>query len=147
MILPNLVQSLFPVHDLTHLGHERPQRPGALAAIMRTVDDIALGLDAIDFFWALGRGPLMRGLLRTLTGHGGRPDFGLHVLQLCWNGTTELTQLRTYGVECHYIAASHQHYWLAVGSHQARWAVEILTRTASGRAPRPWSSHVKALHP
>lgn len=139
MILPTLVESIFPTHDLTHLGHEMPERPGTLAAIGRAIDDLALGLDMVDFLWSLGRGPLMRGLLRTITGQGGKPDFGLEAIQLCWNGSTELERLRTYGVECHYIAASHKHYWLAVGSHQARWAVEILTRTAAGRAPRPWS--------
>lgn len=138
-IVPIIATSLFPTHDLSELyPPPMPKKPSRLRDILNAASDIVMGLDMIDFLWSVGLMPISRGLLRAATGQG-RPDFGLHILYLPWtSGAVDERLLRRYGVQVRHICGDSRGYYLAVGSHQAKWAVEILTRTMTGRQPKAW---------
>lgn len=147
-VLPALITTLFPTHDLSHLYPVPPEpKQDVLSQAIKLFDDIGMGLDLIDFALSVGLMPLSRGLARALTGRG-KPDFGLHILYLPWTAvhSTDANEhtLRRYHVQVRHVCASSKGYWLAVGSHQAAWAVEILTRTRAGRAPYSWDQRRKA---
>lgn len=147
-LLSGLVSALFPTHDLAHL-YPAPPPPAqdTLSQIVRLFDDIGMGsFDFIDFALSVGLMPLSRGILRLATGQG-RPDFGLHILYLPWTALATAANehtLRRYHVQVRHVCANSHGYWLAVGSLQAAWAVEILTRTMTGRQPRPWAEQQAA---
>ena len=138
-----LATALFPTHDLSPLYPPNQQRDGKLWAIWYAANDIVMGLDFVDFLWSIGLMPVSRGLLRMATGQG-RPDFGLHIIYLPWTsrGADEHT-LRRYGIQCRHICGDSRGYYMAVGSHQAKWAVEVLTRTMTGRQPKAWKDKTK----
>lgn len=144
-IIPILVTALFPKHDLSELyPPPKPAKPSTLRDLWCYVQDIAMGLDFIDFLWSVGLMPVTRGLLRAASGSG-RPDFGLHVIYLPWTSTAaDEHDLRRYGIQVRHICGDSRGYYLAVGSHQAKWAVEVLTRTMTGRRPRSWSERRQA---
>ena len=149
-LISGLVSSLFPVHDLAHL-YPAPPPPAddLLSRCIRLFDDIGMGsFDVIDFLLSVGLLPLSRGLLRLATGKG-RPDLGLHILYLPWTALSTAANehtLRRYHVQIRHVCANSHGYWLAVGGLQATWAVEILTRTMTGRQPRLWADQRSTLN-
>ena len=149
-LISGLVSSLFPTHDLSAL-YPAPPPPADdfLSRCIRLFDDIGMGsFDLIDFALSVGLMPISRGLLRLATGHG-KPDLGLHILYLPWTALATAANehtLRRYHVQVRHVCANSHGYWLAVGSLQATWAVEILTRTMTGRQPRLWADQRSTLN-
>ena len=148
-VLPALITVAFPTHDMSGLYPcPPPEGTDLISRAIKIFDDVGMGFDLIDFALSVGLMPLSRGLLRLATGQG-KPNFGLHILYLPWTALSTAANehtLRRYHVQVRHVCANSHGYWLAVGSLQATWAVEILTRTMTGRQPRLWADQRSTLN-